>query len=252
MMTQNEIKYLQSLSLKKYRNQHNKFFIEGKRIVDELIQSNYKIDKIIITQDFIDKHSEHTLFSSKLDYQIISDRDYKKITNTSNSQGIFALVPMKDSFNIKKNIKGPTLILNNISDPGNMGTLLRSAAWYGVHNIFISRGSVDIYNPKVVRSSMGAHFYLANLLELDICDIIPILINRNFQVIAATLDGISYQNISIKNDDWALILGSEAHGIDSKILKLVNKQVSIPQKGNIESLNVAVAGSILLDRFLTK
>ena len=251
-MTHNEIKYLKSLSFKKYRNQHKKFFIEGKRIVDELIQSNYKIDKIIITQDFIDKHSKHTLFSSKLDYQIISDKDYKKIKNTSNSQGIFALVPMKDSFNIKNNIKGPTLILNNISDPGNMGTLLRSAVWYGVNNIFISRGSVDIYNPKVVRSSMGAHFYLSNLFELDIYDIIPILTNKNFQVIAATVDGISYKNISIKNHDWALILGSEAHGIDSKILKLVNQQVSIPQKGNIESLNVAVAGSILLDRFLTK
>ena len=73
MMTHNEIKYLKSLSFKKYRNQHKKFFIEGKRIVDELIQSNYKIDKIIVTQDFIDKHSEHILFSSNLDYQIISE-----------------------------------------------------------------------------------------------------------------------------------------------------------------------------------
>ena len=251
-MTHNEIKYLKSLSFKKYRNQHKKFFVEGKRIVDELIQSKHKIDKIIITQDFIDKHSEHTLFSSKLDYQIISDKDYKKIKNTSNSQGIFALIPMKDSFNTKNNIKGPTLILNNISDPGNMGTLLRSAVWYGVNNIFISRGSVDIYNPKVVRSSMGAHFYLSNLFELDVYDIISILINKNFQIIAATLGGISYKNISIKNHNWVLILGSEAHGIDSKILKLANQQVSIPQKGNIESLNVAVSGSILLDRFLTK
>ena len=99
---------------------------------------------------------------------------------------------------------------------------------------------------------MGAHFYLSNLFELDVYDIIPILINKNFQVIAATLDGISYKNISIKNHNCALILGSEAHGIDSKILKLANQQVSIPQKGNIESLNVAVAGSILLDRFLAK
>ena len=252
MMTQNKIKYLKSLSHKKYRNQHKKFFIEGKRIVDELIQSDYKIDEIIITQDFINRHPEHVLFSSNLDYQIISDKDYKKIKNTNNSQGVFALVPTKDSFDIKNDIKGPSLVLNNISDPGNLGTLLRSAAWYGINNIFISNDSVDIYNPKVVRSSMGAHFYLSNLFELSADDIISILINKNLQIIAATLDGISYKNISIKNNNWVLILGSEAHGIDNKILQLADQQVSIPKKGNVESLNVAVAGSILLDRFFTK
>ena len=138
----------------------------------------YKIDEIIITQDFINRHPEHILFSSNLDYQIISDNDYIKIKNTDNSQEIFALVPMKDSVNIKNNIKGPTLILNNISDPGNLGTLLRSAAWYGINNIFLSSGSVDIYNPKVIRSSMGAHFYLTNLYELDTDDIITILNNK--------------------------------------------------------------------------
>ncbi len=251
MMTNNEIKYLRSLSKKKCRYEHKKFLIEGKRIVDELIRSDYEIDKIIITQDFINKHPNHILFSSNLDYQIILDKDYKKIKNTDNSQEIFALVPIKHSFNIQDKIEGPLLILNNISDPGNLGTLLRSAAWYGINNIFLSTGSVDIYNPKVVRSSMGAHFYLPNLFELNTNDIIAILNNKKIEVIAATLDGTPYQNISTSNN-WALILGNESHGIDNDILQLSTKQVSIPQKGNIESLNVAVAGSILIDRLFTK
>ena len=251
MITNNDIKFLKSLSHKKYRNKHKKFLVEGKRIIDELIQSNHEIEKIIITENFINKHPDYILFKSNLNYEIISDSNYKKIKNTDHSQEIFALVPIKHSFNINNDIKGPVLILNNISDPGNLGTLLRSAAWYKINNIFLSHDSVDIYNPKVVRSAMGAHFYLSNLFNLNTNDILHILSNKKIQIIAATIDGTPYKDLSIDNN-WALILGNEAHGIDPEFLKLSNCQVSISRIGNIESLNVAVAGSILMDRFLSK
>jgi TrmH family RNA methyltransferase len=247
MITKNQIKFLKSLSQKKHRIENNKCLIEGKRIVDELIQSGRNIEQIIVTDTFIKKNPDFILFNSEHQYEIISDDDVKKIKNTENSQEIFALVATGGS--IDSNLEGPVLILNNISDPGNLGSLLRTASWYNINNIFVSDNSVDIYNPKVVRSSMGAHFYLSNLHQIKNNEIISILNKSNFVVIAATLDGVPHREISI-NKKWALILGNEAHGIDREMLHIASESVSIPRLGNMESLNVAIAGSILIDRFI--
>ena len=132
--------------------------IEGKRIVHELIKSGYEFDQIIVSDEFIMKNPDFILFNSAHQYEIISQDDVKEIKNTENSQEIFALVSTVGSINSK--LESPALILNNISDPGNLGALLRTASWYNINNVFVSNNSVDIYNPKVVRASMGAHFYL--------------------------------------------------------------------------------------------
>ena len=248
MITKNQIKFFKSLSQKKYRNENKKFLIEGKRIVDELIKSNYEIDQIIVSDKFIKKNSDFILFNSRHSYEIISEEDVRKIKNTDNSQEIFAIVSIGDSFD--SNIKGPTLILNNISDPGNLGSLLRSASWYNINNIFVTNNSVDIYNPKVVRASMGAHFYIGNLHQMSSKDIAAVLNSCKIDIVAATLEGVSHKDISIQKN-WALILGNEAHGIDKEMLKIANQSVCIPRLGNINSLNVAIAGSILIDRFIT-
>ena len=247
MITKNQIKLLKSLAQKKYRNENKKFLIEGKRIVNELIKSGHDIDQIIVSDAFIKKNPDFILFNSTHEYEIISEDDVRKIKNTDNSQEIFALVSAVGS--IDSNLKGPALILNNISDPGNLGSLLRSASWYNINNIFVSNNSVDIYNPKVVRASMGAHFYISNLHQMKNDEIISILNKCKIDIVAATLDGISHRDISIKKN-WALILGNEAHGIDKEMLDIANQSVSIPRLGNIDSLNVAIAGSVLIDRFI--
>ena len=249
MITKNEIKFLKSLSQKKYRIQSQKFLVEGKRIVKELIQSNALIDQIYVSEDFINKNADFILFDSNINYEIISNDVISKIKNTESSQEVFAICLIKNNFDFQ--IHTPILILDNISDPGNLGTLLRSASWYGINNVLVSNNSVDIYNPKVVRSAMGAHFHIDNLQQLSEEKILSILNNESIKTIAATLNGTSHKDFDPSNN-WALILGNEAHGVTESMLDIADEQVSISKSGNMESLNVGVAGSVLIDRFSTK
>lgn len=249
MITKNQIKFLRSLSQKKYRIQSQKFLVEGKRIVKELIQSSALIDQIYVSEDFIIKNADFILFDSNISYEIIPNDVISKIKTTDSSQEVFAISLIKNSLDLQ--IQTPILVLDDISDPGNLGTLLRSASWYGINNVLVSSKSVDIYNPKVVRSAMGAHFHITNLHQLSEEKIRSILNNESINVIAATLNGSSHKNFDPSNN-WALILGNEAHGVTESMLNIANEQVSIHKSGNMESLNVGVAGSVLIDRFSTK
>jgi len=251
MITKNEIKFIKSLSQSKHRNKHNKFVVEGFRICKELIQSGHKADTFIITEHFLNKNLNFLEQECNTPYKIISENDFKQIQNTKNSQGIISIVPFLDNSINKGHLDGNILVLDGISDPGNMGTLMRSAIWFGVKNIFFTNNCVDQYNSKVIRSAMGAHFYLTVSKDISISDLIEIMNNNKHIFLAATMDGISYKSIE-KKKLWALILGSEAHGINTKLLNKANKHITIPQLGSIESLNVAVAGSILLDRLSSK
>jgi TrmH family RNA methyltransferase len=249
MITKNQIKFLRSLSQKKYRIQSQKFLVEGKRIVKELIQSSALIDQIYVSEDFIVKNADFILFDSNITYEIIPNDVISKIKTTDSSQEVFAISFINNSLDIQ--IQTPILVLDDISDPGNLGTLLRSASWYGINNVLVSSKSVDIYNPKVVRSAMGAHFHITNLHQLSEEKIRSILNDESINIIAATLNGSSHKNFDPSNN-WALILGNEAHGVTESMLNIANDQVSIPKLGNMESLNVGVAGSVLIDRFSTK
>jgi len=249
MITKNQIKFLRSLSQKKYRIQSQKFLVEGKRIVKELIESSALIDQIYVTEDFIIKNADFILFDSNISYEIIPNDVISKIKTTDSSQEVFAISLIKNSLDLQ--IQTPILVLDDISDPGNLGTLLRSASWYGINNVLVSSKSVDIYNPKVVRSAMGAHFHITNLNQLSEEKIRSILNDESINIIAATLNGSSHKNFDPSNN-WALILGNEAHGVTESMLNIANEQVSIHKSGNMESLNVGVAGSVLIDRFSTK
>ncbi len=249
MISKSQIKYLKSLSKKKYRKENSQFIVEGLRSIKELIESNYTIEKIWTTENFLSNHPDLKEKIMLLDYELINQNDLCYILNTKSPQDIMALVPIKISNNVI-NVSRKSLILDNISDPGNMGTLLRTAAWYGIDNVFCSRNSVDIYNPKVVRSSMGAHFHIGNLLQVNIMDIIEQIKSNEGKLIAATLDGSPHKNFNLSYDNWGLVLGSEAHGIRDEIIQISDDSISIPPSGKIESLNVAVAGSIILDQLI--
>ena len=247
MITKNQIKFIKSLSYSKYRNRYKKFIVEGARICGELIEAKHKVDFFYVTEFFLNKNLNFFKEGSNYSYEIISEKDFDQIRNTKKSQGIIAVVPFIDSSINQNPIEGNILILDNISDPGNMGTLMRSAVWFGVKNIFFTNGCVDRYNPKVVRSGMGAHFYLSNLEDLDISDLIKKIKDNKHILLSATMDGTPYEQIK-EEKEWALVLGSEAHGVNESFLSESDRSISIPRIGSIESLNVAVAGSILLDR----
>ena len=222
MITKNQIKFLRSLSQKKYRIQSQKFLVEGKRIVKELIQSSALIDQIYVSEDFIVKNADFILFDSNITYEIIPNDVISKIKTTDSSQEVFAISFINNSLDIQ--IQTPILVLDDISDPGNLGTLLRSASWYGINNVLVSSKSVDIYNPKVVRSAMGAHFHITNLHQLSEEKIRSILNDESINIIAATLNGSSHKNFDPSNN-WALILGNEAHGVTESMLDIANDQL---------------------------
>ena len=251
MITKNEIKLIKSLSHAKHRDRQKKFLIEGFRICKEIIESNNKVDFFVVTKHFLDKNTNFFKERPNIPYKIISENEFKQIQNTKNSQGIIGIVPFLNNSTKTNNIDGNILVLDSISDPGNMGTLMRSAVWFGVENIFFTNNCVDQYNAKVIRAAMGAHFYLKSSLDITTTDLLGIIDNNQHILLAATTNGKSYKSINDKKK-WALILGNEAHGVDKKLLNKAKDNITIPQLGSIESLNVAVAGSILLDRLSSK
>ena len=260
MLTKNNIKYINSLKHKKYRFKEKKYIIEGIRIINEAIKSivdienklynNYSIEKIWVTKTFF---SEKMDFINKIkddfEIDIIPDKDIKRISNVVTSPGIIALIAYK--IDEKAVFMGPALILDNISNPGNLGSIFRSAEWFGIKTIYLSKNTVDPYNPKVIQSSAGAHFYINSIIQTNIIDIIKEYKKNKYKIISTSLDGSDINKIYVDNN-WCLVLGNEANGVSDKINKYVDEIVTINKFGNVESLNVAMAGSILLSHLINQ
>ena len=139
------------------------------------------------------------------------------------------------------------MVLDGISDPGNLGTIFRNCIWFGIKAIILTENSIDPFNLKCMRSGMGSHFYFNNIVKENSKNIIQHLIKNNYHIIVADLDGMNITNVSTKNK-WALILGSEAHGISKNYEKF--QKVTINKIGEIESLNASVASGILLNELI--
>ena len=246
MISKAEIKRVRSLNTKKGRDLHNLILIEGKRLVEQIIKTEFSFTKIWVTEDF--KNNNASLISDlrndDFSIDLISEEDLKKIKVTQNCSGIIGIMnPPKGSV---EKINQRIIILDSIADPGNLGTILRTANWFGIRNIILSEGCVNQYNPKVIRSAMGAHFSL-NIVNTKIDAYIKKLQSKGFQIIAADLDtDNSIEDFKLDTNKWGLVMGSEAHGLSESVSDLINHKIKIPQIGKIESLNVSVACGIFL------
>ena len=250
MLSKHQIRLFKSLNNKKYRNLEKKFIIEGYRLIQEAFHAKTEFDGVWYTKEYYQKN---TGFITKLKYskikcQMTSSKSLSQICDSQNNQGIIALhsLPNQSEYKISNS---PVLLLDNISDPGNMGSILRTAEWFGIKNIICSPKCVDPYNSKVIRSAMGAHFYLVQIIQTSLIQLIPQLKNEGFNIIGAEMDGIDINKFSLPSK-WGLVMGNEAHGISSSIKPLLDKSVTIPKSGNIESLNVAVASGVILSSFV--
>ena len=253
MISKKEIKYLASLKQKKFRLLNNEFVVEGEKIILDAIKHKQLITKIIYSKknknfDIIRKYGNDL----KVDLCLCTEKDAERISDTKNSQQIFALIQYNAIADIKtlKTHQEPFIIFDGISDPGNMGTILRTCSWFGCYNIILTKHSVELYNPKAVRSGMGAHFHMKNIFNGSIEDINNFLIKNKYEIYVADLKGKNIETLKSTNNNWSLILGNESKGI-SKEFKKNAKQIHIPGKGKMESLNVAEAASIVI-HYLSK
>jgi len=253
MISQKELRFYSSLLSKKHRRSEKKFLVEGKKSVLEGLNSSYGCEIIFVTHKFVEENEKVISDIDSVGEKMVTlkQKEFQKISDTESPQGIAAaFIKPYFSFSTKK-FEGDKIIvmLDNISDPGNLGTIIRNCDWFGVNNIFLSENIVDYTNPKVIRSSMGSVFHV-NLFECITYEKLDELRLIGFEILCANIEGeniFSYQSKKKK----ILILSSESHGPSEEFVKISDKKITIPKIGSAESLNVASASAVLLSQ-LTK
>ena len=238
MISKNQIKFIKSLSLKKNRVKAQLFIAEGEKIVNELLNSNFEIEHIYATKEFSGINS-----SQKLDVTLISNEELLKVSSLTSPNNVLAIVRFcHQEF---KNNSGIILVLDDVNDPGNFGTIIRICDWFGVIQIICSSSTVDCYNPKVVQAAMGSLFRV----NIKYMDLATYLANIDSPIYGAYMNGDNIKEQELPSKAH-LIMGNEANGISTSISHYITNKVSIKNTGkNTESLNVAVATSILLYEF---
>ena len=245
MISKSEIKHLHSLKQKKYREKYGEFMIEGTRIITSALESENTLKTVFVTEQFKDSISSKPVLEQvkkrNIPNKIVDEKTMDKITDTENPSGISSVCSLPKLKSSLNDFNSPGLFLDGISDPGNLGTICRTSAWFGVTNIVLSQDCVNPFNPKVVRGGMGAHFNL-NFYQVPLKS----LSENNYEIIGADITGTSVQKFKQKNSqNWILVLGNEAHGISEQNRPYLNETISIAKYGDGESLNVAVSAGIL-------
>ena len=238
MISKNQIKFIKSLSLKKNRLKSQLFVAEGEKIVNELVNSKFEIEDIYATKQFSGINS-----SEKSAITVVSNEELSRISNLTSPNNVLAIV--KISQKESEDNTGITLVLDDVNDPGNLGTIIRMCDWFGVTQLICSSNTVDCYNTKVVQSAMGSLFRV-NITYLELA---TYLANIDMPIYGAHMNGIDVKGQEFPKQAH-LIMGNEANGISESISQYITNKVSIKNIGkNAESLNVAVATSILLHEF---
>lgn len=238
MVSKNQIKLITSLQLKKYRNEHKLFIAEGVKVIQELLESNFVLEHLFLTEAIFGAVS----ISQKT---LVSKEDMKRITALSSPSSCLAL--FKISKEPKVDTKGLIVALDDIRDPGNLGTIIRLCDWFGVTQLLCSVETVDVYNPKVIQSTMGS---IARV-KVTYFDLNKFISESQLPVFGTFMDGKNVYKEALPKDG-ILILGNEANGISAGLEKIIKNRIAIPRFGEIqqtESLNVATATAIFLSEF---
>ncbi len=239
MLSKNEVKHIQSLGQKKGRAASGEFLAEGTKLVVDLLQSQPSmLVRLYATGSFLEQYQQLVPADAAVE---VSDAELQRLTQLQTPNQVVAVVRQLPNEMPLLNGEGWLLVLDGIRDPGNMGTLLRLADWFGLQSVVGSSDCADIYNPKVVQASMGSLFRVPYFET----ELVSFLTNLDKPVAGAVLDGQALQQVSF-GSSGALVIGSEANGIRPEVLELVQQKVTIPSFGGAESLNAAVAAGILL------
>ena len=246
------VKHIRKLKEKKYRDQNNEYIIEGLKMVEEAIQEKAVIKNIIICDDCektgsIPKDLMYEI--AKYNCIYVTKKIFESLTEVVNPQGIIAVVEKENTeANINKD-QEIILALDDIQDPGNLGTILRTADSVGLKQILVSKGTADAYNPKVVRSTMGAIFRIKIIECENLENKLKELQKSSYKILVTSLQ--TKQSIyDVKYNKTVIVIGNEAKGVSENIQKIADKKVKIPMLGKTESLNASVATGIILYEYV--
>ncbi|UCH09369.1 MAG: RNA methyltransferase [Fidelibacterota bacterium] len=251
-LTQRAIKDLRALRYKKHRHLQGRYIIEGTRLVSEALKSTADVEQILVSSDYVKSdvwvEIQAGMTNRRLTASTISSTQAMQISGTQHPQGIFAVIRLPSIIDHRGSgtLEPPLLLLDNIADPGNLGTLLRTADWFAIPTVWISQQGADVFNPKVVRSGMGAHFHIPALIQCGHDEVAEHIGRAGLRLIGAVLDGQPMTQIRPRDRNWALVIGSEAYGLTPFWLDKLDDKVTIPGRGAAESLNAAVAAGIIL------
>ena len=247
MLSKAEIKRLNRYKQSKFRNQDEIFVVEGEKMLEELLQSDYNIQSIYATAPWIQKNTSLIQLKGVANKVVeINEEDLNKISLLSTPNQVYSLVKIPQE-NFPNQTKGLTIVLDGIKDPGNLGTIIRLADWYAIENIICSKDCVDVFNPKTVQSTMGSIFRV----KVEYTDLKTYLGNQpcDLAIYGSIIEG--GENIYEKqfSKDAILIIGSESHGISPEIQQYVNHKITIPRfrtDNKPESLNASIATAIMI------
>lgn len=246
------IKRIIKLKEKKYRKEYNEYIIEGVKIVEEAIEEKAKIKQIIISEDAINselvqKHLKEKL--QKIDYIQVPSNIFKLISEVEKPQGVLAVIEKENGGEDIDYNQDIILALDDLQDPGNLGTIIRTADSVGLNQILISKGTTDPYNSKVIRSTMGAIFRVKIVECEDLKQTLKRLQENNFKVMVTDL-GTDKSIYDIKLQKNVIVIGNEANGVSKEIKKIADTKAIIPMFGKTESLNASIATGVILYEYV--
>ena len=232
------IKHIKSLYQKKYRDEFNEYIVEGIKLVKEAINEKQEITKIVICEELMTEEFD----TEGYPVELVNKRVFDEISDTQTPQGVLAVIKIPSKQMISSNI---IFALDDVRDPGNIGTIIRTLDCAGLNDLILSTESVDIYNSKVVRSTMGAIFRV-NVSYEDLENKLLDLQNKGYEIIITDLDTEFSCYDTELNKKCVVVIGNEAHGVSDRIKDIADKKIRIPMYGRTESLNASVAAGILI------
>ncbi|MFI5134313.1 MAG: RNA methyltransferase [Chitinophagales bacterium] len=239
MISKSFEKYINSLKQKKYRRQYQRFIAEGEKTVQEFLSAHFPAEKILALSSWTEKNERWKKF---YEVEQISEVQMSRLSTLVSPSAVLMIGMTRENKIDEKKISSQlSLALNGISDPGNLGTIIRIADWFGIENVFCSEDCADAFNPKTIQATMGS-MARVKVIEKNLAELF--LQFKNVSVYAATLDGKSIHEMKPSQSGFILI-GNEAHGISSSLLPFIKHKITIPRIGKAESLNAAVAAGII-------
>jgi TrmH family RNA methyltransferase len=238
MLSKAKIKFIKSLQIKKYRKQEQCFVVQGAKSVQELLNSDFETLMVVGTSGFIEAMN----IRNGVEYIIASEKELADLSEFQSNDAVLAVARIKPNVPLSVSPGSFVLLLDDIRDPGNLGTILRTADWYGIHSVIASPETADLYNPKVISATMGSFTRIHVFYE----DLESVLSKQKGRVFGAYLKGNSVHKETF-NDGGLILIGNESRGIAPELEKYVTDKITIPRFGEAESLNAAIATAIICD-----